>query len=84
MPSGCKPETVLELPMSVNKAPLEWRHGRIEKMPGATGLSLTCTPVGKPSLIKGRWQASFKYVCVLSYKKQTQKRIYKVHKASHP
>lgn len=46
-------------------------------MPGATGLSLTCMPVGKPSLIKGRWQASFKYVCVLSCKKQTQKRIYK-------
>lgn len=30
MPSGCKPETVLELPMSVNKAPIEWRQGRIE------------------------------------------------------
>lgn len=49
-------------------------------MPGATGLFLTCMPVGKPSLVKGRWQASF----VLSQKKQTEQILYKVHKASHP
>lgn len=30
-PGGCKPDTVLELPMSVNKAPVEWRQGRIER-----------------------------------------------------
>lgn len=51
-------------------------------MPGATGLRLTYMPVGKPSLLKGRWQASFKCF-VLSQKKQTQEIVYKVHKASH-
>lgn len=52
-------------------------------MPGATGLPLTYMPVGKPSLVKGKWQASFKYV-LFSHRRNKPKIVYKAHKASHP
>lgn len=73
MPSGYKPETVLELPMSVNKAPIKWRQGRIERCLEPLVYYPTYMPVGKPSLVKGRWEASVKYV-LFSHRRNKPKR----------
>lgn len=59
--------------MSVNKAPLEWRQRRIERCLEPLVYLLTGMPVGKPSLVKGWWQASFKYV-LFSHRRNKPKR----------